>query len=59
MVRRFGKNTMGTYIIPLGTLTVEETKAPTGFTKDGAVVSSAATGATLTGTNNVYSFQLS
>ena len=45
---------MGTYIIPLGTLTVEETKAPTGFTKDGAVVSSAATGATLTGTNNVY-----
>ena len=54
---KFGKNTMGTYIIPLGTLTVEETKAPTGFTKDGAVVSSAATGATLTGTNNVYLFQ--
>ena len=55
---KFGKNTMGTYIIPLGTLTVEETKAPTGFTKDGAVVSSAATGATLTGTNNVYLFNL-
>ena len=28
------------------------------FTKDGAVVSSAATGATLTGTNNVYLFNL-
>ena len=55
---KFGKNTIGTYIIPLGTLTVEETKAPTGFTKDGAVVSSAATGATLTGTNNVYLFNL-
>ena len=55
---KFGKNTRGTYIIPLGTLTVEETKAPTGFTKDGAVVSSAATGATLTGTNNVYLFNL-
>ena len=55
---KFGKNAMGTYIIPLGTLTVEETKAPTGFTKDGAVVSSAATGATLTGTNNVYLFNL-
>lgn len=55
---KFGKNTMGTYIIPLGTLTVEETKAPTGFTKEGAVVSSAATGATLTGTNNVYLFNL-
>ena len=55
---KFGKNNAGRYIIPLGTITVEETKAPTGFTKDGAVVSSAATGATLTGTNNVYLFNL-
>ena len=55
---KFGKANAGRYIIPLGTITVEETKAPTGFTKDGAVVSSAATGATLTGTNNVYLFNL-
>ena len=55
---KFGKINAGRYIIPLGTITVEETKAPTGFTKDGAVVSSAATGATLTGTNNVYLFNL-
>ena len=55
---KFGKINAGRYIIPLGTITVEETKAPTGFTKEGAVVSSAATGATLTGTNNVYLFNL-
>ena len=55
---KFGKTNAGRYIIPLGTITVEETKAPTGFTKDGAVVSSDATGATLTGTNNVYLFNL-
>ena len=54
----FEKNYTGNYIIPLGTITVEETKAPTGFTKDGAVVSSAKTGATISGTNNVYLFQL-
>ena len=54
----FGKNYTGNYIIPLGTITVEETKAPTGFTKDGAIVSSAKTGATISGTNNVYLFQL-
>ena len=54
----FGKNHTGTYVIPLGTITVEETKAPEGFTKDGAVVSSAKTGATISGTNNVYLFQL-
>lgn len=53
----FGKNNTGTYVIPLGTITVEETKAPTGFTKDGAIVSSAKTGATISGTNNVYLFQ--
>lgn len=54
----FGKNHTGTYVIPLGTITVEETKAPAGFTKDGAVVSSAKTGATISGTNNVYLFKL-
>ena len=54
----FGKYYNGNYIIPLGTITVEETKAPVGFTKDGAVVSSAKTGATISGTNNVYLFQL-
>ena len=54
----FGKNHTGTYVIPLGTITVEETKAPAGFTKDGAVVSSAKTGAKISGTNNVYLFQL-
>ena len=54
----FGKNYTGTYVIPLGTITVEETKAPAGFTKDGAVVSSAKTGATISGTINVYLFQL-
>ena len=53
----FGKYYNGNYIIPLGTITVEETKAPVGFTKDGAVVSSAKTGATISGTNNVYLFQ--
>ena len=53
----FGKTHAGNYIIPLGTITVEETKAPTGFTKDGAIVSSAKTGATISGTNNVYLFQ--
>lgn len=53
----FGKTHVGNYIIPLGTITVEETKAPAGFTKDGAVVSSAKTGATISETNNVYLFQ--
>ena len=52
------KTILANYIIPLGTITVEETKAPAGFTKDGAVVSSAKTGATISGTNNVYLFQL-
>lgn len=54
----FGKYYTGNYIIPLGTITVEETKAPAGFTVDGATVSSAKTGATISGTNNVYLFQL-
>ncbi len=54
----FGKTHVGNYIIPLGTITVEETKAPAGFTVDGATVNSAKTGATISGTNNVYLFQL-
>lgn len=53
----FGKTHVGNYIIPLGTITIEETKAPAGFTKDGAIVSSVKTGATISGTNNVYLFQ--
>ena len=53
----FGKTHVGNYIIPLGTITVEETKAPAGFTKDGAIVSSVKTGATISGTNNIYLFQ--
>ena len=54
----FGNYYNGNYMIPLGTITVEETKAPKGFTVDGATVSNAKTGAKLTGTNNVYLFQL-
>ena len=53
---KFGKTNAGRYIIPLGTITVEETKAPVGFTKEGATVSNAKTGASLSGTNNVYLF---
>ena len=53
----FGKTSTGTYIIPLGTITIEETKAPTGFTIEGATVSSAKTGAALSKTGNVYLFQ--
>ena len=53
----YGSSQSGEYIIPLGTITVEETKAPAGFTKDGAIVSSVKTGETLSGTNNVYLFQ--
>ena len=34
----YGKNASGQYIIPLGTLTVEETKAPTGFKIEGSTL---------------------
>lgn len=54
----YGKNSAGTYVIPLGTITVKETKAPAGFTTDGAAVSSAKTGAALTGINGVYLFNI-
>ena len=53
----YGSSQSGEYIIPLGTITVEETKAPAGFTKDGAIVSSVKTRETISGTNNVYLFQ--
>ena len=51
----FGKS-QGTYIIPLGTITIQETKAPAGFTTEGAAVSSAKTGAAISGVNGVYLF---
>ena len=51
----FGKS-QGAYIIPLGTITVQETKAPAGFTTEGATVSAAKTGAAISGVNGVYLF---
>ena len=54
----YGKYNNDTYIIPLGTITVQEKVAPAGFTVEGATVSSMKTGATLTGTNGVYLFKL-
>ena len=54
----FGRNTQGTYIIPLGTITVQETKAPVGFTVDGATVTNAKTKQAVTGTNGVFLFKL-
>ncbi|MBR1759185.1 MAG: VaFE repeat-containing surface-anchored protein [Lachnospiraceae bacterium] len=35
---KYGKESNGTYRIPLGTITVEETKAPTGFLREGATM---------------------
>ena len=54
----FGKYNTGTYIIPLGTITVQETKAPAGFTTEGATVSAAKTGAAISGVNGVYLFNI-
>ena len=53
---KFGKSITGQYIIPLGTITVQETKAPAGFTTEGATVSAAKTGAAISGVNGVYLF---
>ena len=53
---KFGKSIQGRYIIPLGTITVQETKAPAGFTAEGAAVSAAKTGAAISGVNGVYLF---
>ncbi len=55
---KYGKNNQGTYIIPLGTITVQETKAPAGFTIEGATVSSAKTGAAISEINGLYLFRL-
>lgn len=54
----YGKSATGMYAIPLGTITVEETKAPTGFTVNGATVTNAKTNKVVSGTNNVYLFRL-
>lgn len=54
----YGKNNTGTYVIPLGTITVEEKVAPAGFTVDGAIVKNVATDTILSGTNNLYLFNL-
>ena len=34
----YGKDASGNYIIPLGTLTIQETKAPAGFTIEGSIM---------------------
>lgn len=54
----YGKSATGMYAIPLGTITVEETKAPTGFTVNGAIVTNMKTNKVVSGTNNVYLFRL-
>lgn len=54
----YGKSSTGMYAIPLGTITVEETKAPAGFTVNGAIITNAKTNTVVSGTNNVYLFQL-
>ena len=53
----YGK-TGTSYNIPLGTITVQETKAPAGFTTEGATVKNAKTGASISGTNGVFLFNL-
>ena len=53
----FGKT--GTmYTIPLGTITVQEPKAPVGFTVDGATVTNVKTKQTVAGTDGVFLFKL-
>ena len=54
----YGQNSMGTFIIPLGTITVQETQAPAGFTVKGATVKNAKTGSAINGSNDIYLFQL-
>lgn len=54
----YGKSDNGMYRIPLGTVTVQETKAPEGFMIEGAIVSSMKNGSVLTGKNGVYLFNL-
>ena len=54
----YDKSTNGMYKIPLGTITIQETKAPAGFTEKGAIVNSVQNGSQLAGRNNVYLFNL-
>ena len=55
----YGKNmATGAYNIPLGTLTVEETKAPYGYAIDGSTMKDQVSGNMLTGSGNVYLFNL-
>ena len=54
----YGQNSMGTFVIPLGTITVQETQAPAGFTVKGATVKNAKTGSAINGSNDIYLFQL-
>lgn len=54
----YGKNAVGCYMIPLGTITIEEKVAPVGFTIQGATVSSAKDGTIIPGINGIYLFNL-
>ena len=54
----YGKYNDDTYLIPLGTITVQEKVAPAGFTVEGATVSSAKDGQAISGTNGVYLFKI-
>ena len=53
----YGKSS-SSYVIPLGTITVQETKAPAGFMVEGATVSNAKDGQAISGTNGVYLFKI-
>ena len=52
----YGKDSAGIYTIPLGTITVEETKAPAGFTKEGPM--NTVSGNAVSGQDGVYLFNL-
>ena len=54
----YGMGDAGTFIVPLGTITVQETQAPAGFTVKGATVKNAKTGSAINGSNDIYLFQL-
>ena len=54
----YGMGDEGTFIVPLGTITVQETQAPAGFTVKGATVKNAKTGSAINGSNDIYLFQL-
>ena len=52
----YGKYSTGTYNIPLGTVTVQETKAPAGFTMEGPM--NTVSGTAVSGKDGVYLFNL-